>query len=56
MALTISCMSWQDARERYVELKPKDPSEVSLKAELQRTQRQLGDADYSNKPVPSVPE
>lgn len=46
----------QDARERYVELKPKDPAEVSLEAELQRTQRQLGSADYENKPVPSAPE
>lgn len=46
----------QDARERYTELKPKDPAEVSLEAELQRTQRQLGDGDYQNKPVPTAPE
>lgn len=39
-----------------MELRPKDPAEVSLEAELERTQRQLGDAEYSNKPVPSVPE
>ena len=48
-------MHLQDARERYVELKPNSvPDAAMLDAELQRMQRQLGTGDYENKRVPQI--
>ncbi len=45
----------QDARERYVELKPATGEKASsLEDELERTQRQLNLADFQNKPVPKT--
>lgn len=46
----------KEARERYIELKPSAESDISLEVELRRTQQQLGDGDYENKPVPQVPQ
>lgn len=50
------CRPVQEARERYTELKPSAESDISLEVELRRTQQQLGDGDYENKPVPQVPQ
>lgn len=45
----------QDAKERYVELKPAAAKTgSSLEAELERTQRQLDIENFENKPVPKL--